>query len=376
MPSASAKHLFLRKTLPLSAALIILMGGLHLAHANNGIQGDEYESMDNQSTFTEINERKNRFHSPLMEYIYWGLLNTSNFNENIRSAQLHPFSRDSVWNTSIGTGAEFGNYSSQRNNDFRTGSSYINSDNGYGIEMNVAHSSDPMRTVTFAEGSKSYVHRIPENAAIVEGTDGNLNVVEGRYVYEYWVASQLEDGNYTARYGARTDLLGSGIKDGIRAARFSTNAGLIRKHEVENFHIPHALAMALPGSALKKGWVWPASAEDGSNDDYTGSIPMGSLFAIPPEVDLNNLGLSPEGIMLGRALQDYGAYVSDRASQVSLFASSDVERELPDQFKQMVADFNDILRNEMYYVTNSMEFNVGGGGLRRQPGANPLIEWR
>lgn len=79
--------------------------------------------------------------------------------------------------------------------------------------------------------------------------------------------------------------------------------------------------------------------------------------------------------MLGRALQDYGAYVGDRASQVSLFASSDVERELPEGFEHMLEDFNDILRNEMLFVTNSSELSPGGGGLRRQPPVNPIIRW-
>lgn len=374
MPTACGKQFFLRKTLPLSAVFFTMMMGPDLGHANNGHEEEEHESKGYRA-YTGMNEYRSWFHSPLRDCKYGGSFYTTDINETIRSAHLHPFSWDSIWNTSMGTGAQFEDYSSRRNRDFRAGRSYINSDNGYGIEMNYSNSSDPIRSVTYSDGEKTNTHPIPEDAVIVDGTDGNLNVIDGRIVYEYWKAIRLEDGNYTASYGADTDLFGSGIDGGIRAAHFSTNAGLIRKHELENLHIPHALVIALPGSALKKGWVWPASTEDSSNDDYTGSIPMGSLFAIPPEVDLDNLGLSPEGLMLGRALQDYGAYVGDRASQVSLFASSDVERELPEGFEHMLEDFNDILRNEMLFVTNSSELSPGGGGLRRQPPVNPIIRW-
>lgn len=364
MPPIDSKQDLLIKLFWLTAISLILMGGLHMAFFNKG-----------DSNIISYTDWDKLFYSPIQAYVSNGQWNASSSTVNIRSAHLHPFSADSVWNTALGTGASFEEYSGRRNIDFRTGPSYINSANGYGIEMNVAQPSDPLRRVSHSEGKGLYVHRIPENAMIAEGTDANLNVIDGRYVYEYWVVKRMGDGNYSARFGERTDLLGSGIGGGIRAARFSTNAGLIRQHEVENLHIPHVLAMALPGSALKKGWVWPAAAEDGENDDYTGSIAMGSLFAIPPEIDLNKMGLSPEGMMLGRALQDYGAYVSDRADQVALFASSDVERQMPDQFRRMLADFNDVLRAEMRLVTNNMQFNVGGGGLRRQPPASALIGW-
>lgn len=282
-----------------------------------------------------------------------------------RLAHLQPFNSDSIWNTAIGSGAQFEPANSTKNAELRRESSYINSNNGYGIAMNTATSADPVRSVTFQ--GKTYTHRIPENATVVEGSDGNLNVIDGQYVYEYWKVEKKSDGNYTAGYGVKTDLLDSGIEGGIRAGQFSTNGGLIRKHEVENLHMPHALVMALDDSQMKKGWVFPAISEDGSNGGYTGSIPMGSLFAIPPSVDITKLGLSPEGLMLAKAMQDYGVYVGDKASNVTLYASNDVERELPSEFKNMVKDFQDVLHDELRFVTNNTKNNIGGGGVPRQP---------
>lgn len=291
--------------------------------------------------------------------------------EKVRYAHLHPFTSDSVWNTAMGSGAKFEEYNGVKNTTFRQRSAYINSNNGYGIAMNIAKESDPIRSVTFQ--GKTFKHRVPENATVVSGTDGNLNVVDGQFVYEYWVVKKNADGNYTARYGVKTDLLGSGVGGGIRAAQFSTNGGLIRKHELAERHIPHALVMALHESQLKKGWVFPAISEDGQNGGYTGTIPMGSLFAIPPNVDLNSLGLSPEGLALGKSMQDYGVYVGDKASQVTLYASNDVQRDMPAEFNRMVNDFQKILRSKLQFVTNSTKNSIGGGGERRQPRQGDVV---
>lgn len=284
---------------------------------------------------------------------------------DVRYAHLQPFSSESVWNTAMGSGAKFDPADSSRMKNFFNESAYINSNNGYGIALNIAELSDPVRSVTFQ--GKTYTHRIPADATVISGTDGNLNVIDGQYVYEYWQVKKKSDGNYTAGYGVKTDLLDSGIEGGIRAGQFSTNGGLIRQHELENLHMPHALVMALSAEQLKSGWVFPAISEDGGNNGYSGTIPMGSLFAIPPEVDIDKLGLSPEGHMLAEAMQDYGVYVGDRASQITLYASNDVERELPDAFKRMVKDFQSILKDELRYVTNNSKNSIGGGGEPRQP---------
>ena len=60
--------------------------------------------------------------------------------------------------------------------------------------------------------------------------------------------------------------------------------------------------------------MWPATEQDWDSPwTYSGTIPMGSYVAIPGGVDLGSLGLSPQGLMLAQAYQDYGAYVTDRS---------------------------------------------------------------
>ena len=102
-----------------------------------------------------------------------------------------------------------------------------------------------------------------------------------------------------------------------RAYGGSGIAGLIRQGELTH-GIPHALAAAIDPKAHNrngpggKAFVWPASSADGdSSTAYgtTGNLFMGTLVAIPPSVDLGELGLRGPEMEIARALQDYGAYV-------------------------------------------------------------------
>ncbi|WP_395815449.1 hypothetical protein [Archangium minus] len=48
---------------------------------------------------------------------------------------------------------------------------------------------------------------------------------------------------------------------------------------------------------------------------------MGAYFAIPPSVDINSLGLSPQGKMVAQAPQDFGAYVTDATGATVAFCA-------------------------------------------------------
>src|ERR1700681_2206116 len=102
----------------------------------------------------------------------------------------------------------------------------------------------------------------------------------------------------------------SGASNGRRASMVPSFAGLIRDGEISAGHIPHALAAMAPRSILQASAVWPAAAFDRSSN-YTGTLSMGSLLAIPATIDLTQLGLSPQGLVIAHAAQDYGVYVVD-----------------------------------------------------------------
>jgi len=197
------------------------------------------------------------------------------------------------------------------------------------------------------------------------GSDHHLHVMQpdGRMVFENWVAEKLSETSFnTGRY-ALVDHYGSGIgpTNGTRAYGGSSLGGIVRAWEVDPAHpaytgaIRHAVSLMLPWSLLfwdpdntytadgsfgygyfgggtttaagQPGWpvgtpaagfmktagyVWPASEQDyDSQNHYAGPIPMGSLLAIDPSVDLTAQGFTAAGLMLARAYQDYGGYVCD-----------------------------------------------------------------
>lgn len=85
-----------------------------------------------------------------------------------------------------------------------------------------------------------------------------------------------------------------------------------------------------PGNP-ENGRVWPATNVDNTAGSYTGSIPMGSLWTLPPALDVATIGLTtPEAVACARAVQRYGAYVVDATvvgTQLMALTASDVTAE-------------------------------------------------
>lgn len=63
--------------------------------------------------------------------------------------------------------------------------------------------------------------------------------------------------------------------------------------------------------------VWPATNVDSGFANYNGTVPIGSLWTIPPTVDVTTLGLSPEAVILARGIQQYGMYFMDTSDNVT-----------------------------------------------------------
>ncbi|MEK9280214.1 MULTISPECIES: hypothetical protein [unclassified Bradyrhizobium] len=105
--------------------------------------------------------------------------------------------------------------------------------------------------------------------------------------------------------------------------------GLVTQDELNNLSIPHALGIELDTHQLAAAtgpnhagqFTFPAVSADGdSAASYTGTIPMGAHFALPPNIDLAAAGLTPEGLALAKAYQTYGGYVVDMAGHTTALA--------------------------------------------------------
>ena len=124
-----------------------------------------------------------------------------------------------------------------------------------------------------------------------------------------------------------------------------------------------------------KNWVWPAvSADGGTGADYTGTgnVYMGTLLAIPANVDITTFTQPGTGAYeLARALQDYGGYVCDRG-YMNIYIDPAAESEAD----QYLGPYFEVLKQvglHLQVVTNNGPNSVGGGGTRRRPLAPPFI---
>src|SRR4029079_10460922 len=113
----------------------------------------------------------------------------------------------------------------------------------------------------------------------------------------------------------------------------------------------------------------PATEQDyDSPSGYSGTIPMGQLFTIPKSVNVDALGLSPSARAIAKAIQDYGAYVTDRTGPTTVALYAD-----PSVSAAWIADVAGpnwsgsqltTIRKSLVAVTNNGPANIGGGGSR------------
>ena len=301
-------------------------------------------------------------------------------SKGTRDVRRWPYSSTSPWNMPIGRQVQFAAPGDPRNVSLtdRRISTAVNA-GVWSIPVVQAAPGDPVATVTpryvtstrsdyggWIEPPAGYSvrYRIPASARPDRQADAHLMVIDptGRYVDETWSTRRTSDTSWTAGYHGRNDLFGSGVGVGARAGG-TAFGGLIRTWELRSGSIRHALAIALTPQQMSNGHVWPAAWEDGGPGE-SGPIPMGTHVAIPLDVDLRRLNLSPAGLTVAKALQRHGAFVMDRADNVGFSAEPSLEGD-----PRMTALRGDIerIRQQLRVVTNSGPNAVGGPGPRVAP---------
>ncbi|MFN8037014.1 MAG: hypothetical protein U0V73_13850 [Acidimicrobiia bacterium] len=274
-----------------------------------------------------------------------------------------PFSASSPWNTSIGSGAVFSDDGDARTNDLHQNPGNVNA-GSWSHPVYVASDADPLRQVHTPDGTVTL--HIPANAAPDAEADGHMHVItpDHHYVDEMYIAQPDGSGGFSAAALVRNDLTGPGVgAGGTRAYGGSAIGGLIRTWELQQGSVHHALAFAASSAQMQAGPVWPATAQDGDGgSSYSGSLPMGTLAAIPGSVDVNSLGLSPTGLAIAHALQDYGAYLVDQSSAFTLYAEGAAEG-MP-QLEDLRNDLRTV-QGQLRAVVNNGPNSVGGGGTPR-----------
>ncbi len=380
--------------------------------ASSTVQNEKTKSESEIKVESKVAEKpSDKYNNPTEYEVY----------EGTRDPWLWPFSRNSIWNTPIGSGAKY------------VDTGFVMTKN-YSIDLERHYKTtadDPLlEIVTFNEGrwsnneadikSKSgYTTYFPKDVTVMTSQGNECSAIlqpDGRTLVQLQpTCRENTQSKYISGYSRAgenaVDLYSDGRLGTHWGSGLSSFGGTIRKGELtsdEDIH--HALKINIwakqyltPGYSndgkFTLAYTWPADRCDGyamrvgHNGKYGGTNPfllMGSLLAIPPEVTEESLELKTEPAKkLFRALQNYGAYIVDDVYwdcfswsvedgvEIELFKEYGISltgqlgNESTDIQREYSADMEKLFLS-LKIVSNNAENNVGGGGTPRVPLAPDL----
>ena len=308
----------------------------------------------------------------------------------------NPFNQYSAHHRPIGTGAIYADEDHPAVQDWLQGSQMnINvGDRPHGLFMIDADESGPMLTVNKRQETGTsglpVVMRFPAGGVDIDFPshfDGNITVYDRTIdVWNHLRVYAWNEGNPVAmQYRSyEHNSIGHGEelakRVGTSASGVAAPFGILRGWEVKKTGHPigHALQMVLPrlpshfAMMLGREVWWPAVGMDGNayttEENNTGNIPYGSLWAIPPESkggpDLDTLGLTERGKRLAEALRDYGIYAVDGGAAVAIRCDQNFSEALRLELVNETRKFYPYLRMVLNSVPDEgkVVFNVGDRG--------------
>jgi Carbohydrate binding module (family 6) len=315
-----------------------------------------------------------------------------------RDPWLWPFAQDSIWNTPIGSEAQYVPSGLTMAQQVIVDTNYLFKVPTGAPEQPVYQNPDwndrcngtlaqprwvrnPRKTMAISDdmivpisgGNNAAAFLMPDGKTLVQMNPLCRNQAGGPVYGEL-----LNDLN----------IKGQGIEGGHGGSSMSSIGGTIRKGELINpGPIRHALKITLYAKDYiaynddgTRGYRWPALRADGyaNSSTYGGKTPaleMGALLALKPNLTAEGLGLkTPIAKKMFKALQDYGAYLVDDSycSCHNITAEQGVEDELKAKFGYGMrggnGDFYDDVNRmwtAMSIVNNNGPDRKGGGGTPR-----------
>ncbi|BDM79444.1 calcium-binding protein [Acaryochloris marina] len=324
-----------------------------------------------------------------------------------RDVTQRPFAANSIWNTPIGSDAEYVDAKIEWAKN-----ATVDVDHFY-----ILKGDDPLQPLykhgtwgpgrTTGSAYQGISLPLPNDLRIADSTNTKTPnnsaaflMPDGRTLVQ--VNALTRDRNNDFVYGQRLpftlnvaryeDIYGTGIEGAHAGSGLSSIGGTIRKGElIGSDPIRHALKVNLwtknyfsytdgPGGGL--GYRWPAVKADthASPGTYAGAVPEllnGSLLAIPPDMTPDKLGIQTEvGKKLFYAFQDYGAYLADDTGwdAHAIAVEKGVTKEFSDHYGFSFTDnsgpfYEDYMQlfSALHVVDNNALDNIGGGGTPRAP---------
>jgi hypothetical protein len=166
---------------------------------------------------------------------------------------------------------------------------------------------------------------IPAGAHATSDSDAEIVVINDTtgQTFDFWGFAN-SNGTYSANAYGESNIYtqtGFGSRNpnhgaGTRAIGASGLGGLILASDLAAPSINHAIAIELPVSYMKSGYVSPAISSDASQN--LGQLQEGERLAIPAGTP-KPANLSPVGSKIWDAMVKYGAIVADKDSGSPVF---------------------------------------------------------
>lgn len=282
-----------------------------------------------------------------------------------------PFASNSVWNIGIGTGAQWDTTSAAAR-QLRSLNGVINTTD-WGIATYIGQASDPLVTFKTEDGTlpPQQIH-VSSRARPTGGTDRDMTFYDTTQPGKVWSFFGVSFNGSTASGGMGSvySTMGDGVTTLVPQQVTYNYTGVINKYDIDQGAIRHMLRVAIspndlampPNSTWNTNIPWPNDHVDYNGPTaYTGIIPAGTTYGIPANVDLSKLRLSKGGMMLGKALQDYGAMWKDMGGTSQITATAVPELADNRLLQQMEADFSKLVPY-LAILTNQGPHSVNGGG--------------
>lgn len=258
------------------------------------------------------------------------------------------FSPTSFWNEEVPVGAAIDPHSAEVISAFLAtidaeeqakNGPWINT-TAYSIPIYEVPASQPVLTVHLSGSVNPALSAawhsvpLPKTAEPAAGTDGDLMIWQPstNKLWEFWRLVHGATGWHASWGGAMDDVStaqgaygpeawpDAQTSWGISASSMSLAGGLITLEDLADGEIDHALEMAIPG--IRSGvFASPAQRSDGRND-AAAALPEGAHLQLNPALNLESLHLAPFTLMLARAAQRYGIFVTD-GSPIATFYAQD-----------------------------------------------------
>lgn len=306
-----------------------------------------------------------------------------------RDPFLQPYTQNSIWNLGLGSSAQWSADSDLGTQDLRSGGSWIDA-SAWSQPFYRGTSADPLLNFHGTDTGWPVPDRqmhIPSSATPAAPAGGDMHLIlydqtQPKHRLDMYYVQKVT-GGWQYALGADMNVCGTGYLD-QDPGDYAWGNGVIRKWEVDGGVIRHMVRVVLRWGALQPpptwttGIAWPMHHSDFNGPtSYHGHIPFGSTIGIPASVNISSLGLSAGGLMLARALQDYGAIIRDSLGETSQGPTFKAEPSLEGTtaLAQMRGDLPKI-KPLLSILRNQGPASVNGGGTYRGaqlPGLDPAV---